>query len=588
MEIVLSKNKKKSNIISYIGSKVNLMEFLEEKIFQKYQKKPYTFYDLFAGTNSVSKYIINSKNKKNWNVITNDIHNYSYRLSYFMNFINIEKEKRIDIINLLNELNELPLIDTGIFFNEFSVNGNITTANDLEKMFSNQKVKTRLFFPEIVGKKIDTIRKEIFKWKKDGKINTIEENILFIFLLSYADKNANTTSVYGAYLKDDNKAVEKKLFYNEDLINEFLDMKISKKTRNITHYNKNISDILNILNEKNTGSNASNIVYLDPPYSTRSYEANYHVLEYISKEDFSISDINYNSKTAQPSNQIENPFRKKGETLKIFKEMIRKSLRFSDNVYISYSTDGLIKEEQIIEYLEELKKEFPTVIFNKDLKPYKKYKSSHKDIKNLVIELNSLLHKSNKNIEDINKISQLETLIEESKKQLDNNEDTELYEILWHFSIPPKDRNKKGKIDKIFEVNKDKILEFKNNGFNLKKQVEILSKELNIKIPYPTYAYHYKKHFGNIVKKQEKYIKDENIILGTKTIIEDKNNQKFHIKGICKKEDITRDYLNSLNKEELIGLTLLGLSTDKLKLIAKEKNKLLFQTGSVVKKKHFL
>ena len=458
-------------VISYIGSKVKLYDFIEDIIISNYDKnKTYNFLDLFSGTNSVSNYI---KKNTNWNIYANDLSNYSNVIFSFIYFDLIEEKRKKELLNKLEYLDNLPLISTGDIFNEFSVNGNPKTidSKEKEKMFENQPFNSRMFFSERVGKKIDTVKTQIIKWINEGELtDKIDINILLTFLLHYADKNSNTTSVYGAYLKNTKKMKKEYQFYSETLIKELTKKNINNNNLKNSYksYNKDILGIISLLKNELSDNSDKNIIYLDPPYSTRSYESNYHILEYISNLDFNIDLMKQNSKTGQRVQGSTNPFNSKNKTFDIFQDMIKSSLEISNNIYISYNTDGLMKQEDIELILNNINNEESSnkieLITHK--KSYKRYKSSSNlELKKLQEKRNQLLNMkeiSKENADTISKIDielnknkiyivklkkeikelslkenkeQVELKrLNELKKELNKIEsDSEVFEIIWHF-----------------------------------------------------------------------------------------------------------------------------------------------------------
>lgn len=423
--------KKINKIISYLGSKVNLYDFLDEIILQNNNQNnnDIYFFDLFAGTHSVGNYILDNTD---WKLVNNDLSLYSYYLSYFLYFSNIDKNKYSieKIIKILKYLDKLELINDGLIFNEFSANGNTKSIDDSikESLFSNQPINSRMFFKENTGKKIDTIKNAIISMKKENKIDDFIEGILKIFLLNFVDKNKNTTSVYGAYLKHFKK--KDKVFLDENLISHLL---YNNKPKDIISYNETVSNCLDKIYEDNSfnKNKNNNIVYLDPPYSTRSYESNYHILNYIVNDNFKIEDIKRNSKSAMPLFKGENPFNKKSETYHIFFDMIKKSLKFSNKIFISYSSDGLMQQEDLIKITSELN---ANLITHK--KSYKRFKSANPETKKLKEKLNKLnyeLSKDKNNKELIQNIENINSKIN-SLKNSHKKDGKELFEIIWEIS----------------------------------------------------------------------------------------------------------------------------------------------------------
>ena len=77
--------------MNYIGSKLSLLEFLEESINKVVDKNCHVFCDLFAGTGIVGAYF----KKKGYSVIANDIQYYSFVLNkqYIENHEHLEFQK---------------------------------------------------------------------------------------------------------------------------------------------------------------------------------------------------------------------------------------------------------------------------------------------------------------------------------------------------------------------------------------------------------------------------------------------------------------------------------------------------------------
>ncbi|MFI3227202.1 MAG: DNA adenine methylase [Clostridia bacterium] len=232
--------------MNYIGSKLSLMDFLQNSIYDitEYSKGDhFVFADLFAGTG-----IVGAKFKENGcKVISNDIQHYSYVLSKHY----IENNSPIDT-NLLDYLNNLEGIDGFIYNNYCAGSGS-----------------ERNYFSDYNGRKCDAIRQEIESLYIQSEINDSQYYYFLASLINSIDKYANTASVYGAFLKHIKKSAERKFKL------ELLPIVDGPKdgvvhNEDINHLIKNIE---------------GDVLYLDPPYNARQYCANYHILETISRYD---------------------------------------------------------------------------------------------------------------------------------------------------------------------------------------------------------------------------------------------------------------------------------------------------------------
>lgn len=233
--------------MNYIGSKTRLcQDFIPQTIKnvcgQDLSQK--VFCDLFAGTGIVGRTFKSSVQK----VISNDIEYYSYVLNknYIENHTEIENKDE-----LIKNLNELPLVDDGFIFKNYCLGGS----------------SSRLYFSDENGKKIDTIRLKIEEWKNENKIDDRTYYFLLCSLIESADKVANVASVYGAYLKKLKKTAQK------DFVLEESKYEINSNEHEV--FNENANDLIKKI--------SGDILYLDPPYNSRQYSSNYHLLNTIAE-----------------------------------------------------------------------------------------------------------------------------------------------------------------------------------------------------------------------------------------------------------------------------------------------------------------
>jgi adenine-specific DNA-methyltransferase len=289
--------------MNYIGSKFKLSNFIKDTICsvagENLSQK--IFCDLFAGTGIIGRTFKTSTKK----IIANDFEYYSYVLN--KNYI----ENHVDIPNkqdYIDELNELLLIDTGFVYRNYCLGGG----------------SGRQYFSDHNGKKIDTIRQCIEKWKKTGKINSNLYYVLLASLLESADKLANTASVYGAYLKHLKKSAQK------ELILEPAEFEINDNTHEV--FNEDSIALIKRVE--------GDILYLDPPYNARQYGANYHMLNTIARYDEFVPSGKTGLREYQKSawccrSRVEKEFNN-----------LLKNAKFK-YVFLSYNNEGLMSLETI-------------------------------------------------------------------------------------------------------------------------------------------------------------------------------------------------------------------------------------------------
>jgi len=310
--------------IDYIGNKKSLLNFINESINDYVKEDVNTFIDVFGGSGSITYNILkNFKNIKN--IMANDIQYYSFILLKTI----ANKNERIDC-------NKLKLIIKDLNNNEKiqKLENNFIRDNYTEN-------SDRLYFSIENGDLIDDIRQKIEVLKEKKEINIEEYYMLLRILLIAVSKISNTSSVYGAFLKKLKKTALKKLT---------LEIKVLDGLINIDNtyiYDIRNLDVLDFIKELSYIDNEKSITYLDPPYNNRRYDNNYHLLETIARYD----NPDIHGKTGLRDALNMTNLTSKKDIIINFKKIIE--YVNTKYIIISYSTDGLMKKDEIIEILME-------------------------------------------------------------------------------------------------------------------------------------------------------------------------------------------------------------------------------------------
>jgi len=291
----------------YIGNKnrllININNFIENNI----KEDIVSFCDIFAGTGSVGNFFQNK-----YKIISNDYMNYSFIINKGL-LVGEDDFKGLDydIFDYFNNLKEDELI-SGFFHKNYSPNGN------------------RMYFSEYNSKKIDTIRIEIEKLLKNGKINENEYYYLLMCLIESVSKVSNTTGVYGAYLKNwDSRSIKNM---------EFLKIKLNYHKYENLVYNKDSKILLKEIE--------GDLIYVDPPYTNAQYCDQYHILETLTKYDNpEIKGITGKRDTKNTKSK----FSYKKNALIEFEELML-NMKFK-HIVVSYSSHGIISMEDMINLL---------------------------------------------------------------------------------------------------------------------------------------------------------------------------------------------------------------------------------------------
>jgi adenine-specific DNA-methyltransferase len=294
--------------MNYIGSKHKLSTFIYQTIKSvvKNDLSNKVFCDIFAGTGAIGRAFKREAKK----IIANDFEYYSYALN--KNYIGNHTEIK-DKEQYILELNRLSPKEDGFVYKHYCLGGS----------------GGRLYFSDINGKKIDAIRQKIESWKNSGSINEELYWFLLASLLESADKVANTASVYGAHLKNLKITAQKDMLLEPALY----------------EINDNEHLVFNTDSNKLIRQIEGDILYLDPPYNTRQYGANYHLLNTIAKYDTFIP----KGKTGLRDYQKSKYCSKSGVN-KEFDDLI-KNANFK-YIFLSYNNEGLMSQSVVQEIMQ--------------------------------------------------------------------------------------------------------------------------------------------------------------------------------------------------------------------------------------------
>lgn len=325
-------------VLNYIGSKKTLLPFLRYVITKHVSDGK--FGDLFAGTGTVGHYF----SQQGFHITANDIEKYSVITNKALLLCPFSDELEVWI----KELNNLEGI-TGLIHQHFSPGGK----------------DKRMFFTEENAQKADAIRQQIELWRED--ITKDEYCFLLASLLESLDAVANTTSVYGAYLKQ---------FKRSALIP--LELKPIHTNREIEgkHHVSNLN-VLDI-DEK------FDVVYLDPPYVARQYGANYVPLNYLVDYDRNITVYGKSGLI----DYYKSPFASKSKARKAFQDLFDHIQ--TKHLFLSYNDQGILSLKEMIELLNKLGDVITYEI------EYKRYQARKNQVKKTVEYLHYVLVDKNK------------------------------------------------------------------------------------------------------------------------------------------------------------------------------------------------
>lgn len=291
-------------VLNYIGSKKSLLPFIHhvyEEIFNEYDG--IRFGDVFSGSGVVSQ----SFALKGCKVISNDIEKYSFIITKSLTCCcySSSLQKYID------ELNESNDRIKGLFYNNFSEGGG------------------KMFFTPENAERFDFMRSKI---EEDRKTLSDQDYVfLLASLISSMDKIANTTSVYGAFLKNYKKSAQQKLFIQP--IHQNI-----KIPHECLVFSMDVNKLVNIL--------SFDCIYLDPPYNQRQYSANYSPLNFAVEYH---PDLKVRGKTSILEGNYISPYSQKKKAKEAMEDLIENIQ--AKHILLSYNDEGIIPIEELQEIL---------------------------------------------------------------------------------------------------------------------------------------------------------------------------------------------------------------------------------------------
>jgi adenine-specific DNA methylase len=315
--------------VRYIGNKRKLIPFIRQSI-DELGIAGATACDPFAGTASVARFL----KSYGYAVTTGDIMSFSYALQWAYVVVDRRPEFRgladdvdghgdalHDVIDHLNRLDPRP----DFIFEHFCPDGHGGSGHE-----------RRYFTPDNAAR-IDAVRRTIWDWRKTDRLSDDEHFVLLAALLEAADRVANTTGVYAAYVKSWQPNAEKLLRLRPPRL-------VTGTGRECRAHQLDAIDLMGELEP-------FDLLYLDPPYNTRQYAGYYHIPEIIA-EGWYAETPKLRGKTGLPEDgNKRSDWSRRPRCELAFEELV--SAAPCRHILMSYNSEGIISEECIESVLRE-------------------------------------------------------------------------------------------------------------------------------------------------------------------------------------------------------------------------------------------
>lgn len=307
----------------FMGAKGKLLQFIYESLedFGALSDSK-SFTDVFSGTASVGSFF----KQKDFEVFSSDLLYLSYVLQRtyiengaepdFSKLSEIVGSKNPSYIEVIEYLNDLPPVK-GYTWRHFTTEG---TANDEH---------SRMFFIPENGMIVDAIRQKIEDFHTEELIDDNAYFILLATLLESLSFHSNVSGVYAAFLKT----------YDPRALKIF-------KLRPVEYSTSGTGKSFWGNGLELAAKQQTDILYLDPPYNSRQYAPNYHVIETVARYDN--PDARGKAGIREYSS-LKSNFCSKAKALEELEKFV------TDGKYrylaLSYNTEGIMNEDDILKLL---------------------------------------------------------------------------------------------------------------------------------------------------------------------------------------------------------------------------------------------
>ncbi len=332
----------------YIGNKNKLIPFIRRALGEL-RIEGRTACDPFAGTAAVARFLKNH----DFAVTTSDIMSFSLALQWA--YVVVDDQPRFAALTDAVDLADHPLVGTLKYLNHLEPQRGFIYEHFCPEGGAGSEHERRYFTSENAAK-IDAARRQIHEWRQAGRLDDAEYYVLLTALLEAADRVANTTGVYAAYVKSWQPNAVKPLRLRPPRL-------VTGTGLDCRAYQRDAIDVVGNLK-------SFDLLYLDPPYNTRQYAGYYHIPEIIAEGWFDDAP-RLRGKTGLPEDETKRSDwsrRRRCETA--FEELV--DAADCRHILMSYNSEGIISEDCIERVL---RQRGIADTYRKLRQPYKRYRS---------------------------------------------------------------------------------------------------------------------------------------------------------------------------------------------------------------------
>lgn len=311
----------------YIGNKTKLLGFIGDTLTRRGIGTG-SAVDPFCGTASVARFL----KRRGFAVTASDVMEYAYVFAHA--YVEVGEEPRFaalrDELGLRSDslrsvvawLNRLPG-DPGFIHEHYTPEGVEGSAHG------------RMYFTPANGARIDAIRSVLHHWRAAGLICEDGCNVLLAALIEAADRVANTTGVYAAFVKTWQSNATKPLELRVPHIQPGGGSRAER------------TDALDVVRDSGT----FDLLYLDPPYNARQYPGYYHIPEVIATGWFDEAPRTRGKTGLIDDGTKRSDWSRRGRCEEVFAQLVAEG--GWKRLVMSYNAEGIIPETTIERVLRE-------------------------------------------------------------------------------------------------------------------------------------------------------------------------------------------------------------------------------------------
>jgi adenine-specific DNA-methyltransferase len=208
--------------------------------------------------------------------------------------------------------------------------------------------RERQFFTRANGRRIDAIRQQLGDWERDGRISELERAYVLAALLYAASYVSNTSGVFKGFHRGWGGATGTALY------RILSDLRLSPPQTHDNDQENRVTalDAQSLAAQLASSGTTADLAYLDPPYNQHPYGSNYHVLNTIA-----LGDQPPISQTIGPRDKSairtdwrsarRSAYNHRREACRALERLLETIV--ARYILLSYSTDGLIAVESLVE-----------------------------------------------------------------------------------------------------------------------------------------------------------------------------------------------------------------------------------------------